>query len=96
MQRAQAVIADSEILRNFEGGIIVGGKAHVHLSRNRILENGFFGIGEEIPECDFREPEEPFAAIITGEDNYIPGPREPEGNFADDVCPDSLAFLKKP
>ncbi|MBI1742466.1 right-handed parallel beta-helix repeat-containing protein [Candidatus Acetothermia bacterium] len=94
VRRARAVITDSEISKHMQG-ILIGGKAQVHLSRNRIMQNGY-GVSAVIPECDHPQPEEPFAAMITGEDNYIPGPREPEGNFADDVCPDSLAFLKKP
>ena len=95
LHNARAVITDSEISKTGQG-IVIGGKAQVQLSRNRITENLHFGVGEEIPECDFREPEEPFAATITGEGNYIPRFREPEGNVGDDVCPDSLAFLKKP
>lgn len=89
---ARAEITDSVIFGNDEDGIVLRGSARAIIEGNEIIDNGSYGVALFQPPCfPF---DEVFEGHVSGKENTIPGPDEPNGNKKGAVCPSpELDFL---
>jgi len=87
---AQATVSKSTISENVHG-ILLEDSAQATIEGNLILSNEDYGV--VLFERPCFDTDRVFRGYVTGKQNTIPGPDEPDGNKKDAVCPEELDFL---
>jgi parallel beta-helix repeat protein len=82
-------ISGSTISGNWHG-IWLAGSAQAEIEGNTIFNNGSYGVVLYQQPC---YPDMIFKGHVSGKQNTIPGPPEPDGNGKGAVCPEELDFL---
>ena len=86
----QLGITESTISENGKTAVVIADAARVTLERNRITDNGWYGVYVYVTECSTKGREYEFTGRILGRENEIHS--NGRGNF----CPSELRFLTSP
>jgi len=72
-------------------GIGLWNSPQATIEGNKIVKNGGYGVGLYQGPCF--DTDRLFLGCVSGKQNIIPGPGNPDGNSKGAICPQKLSFL---
>jgi parallel beta-helix repeat protein len=89
---AEVQIIGLIISRNGGAGVSLSESVRITMVSNEVIRNGGYGVALRQRPC--YDTDEVFTGHVSGKQNTIPGPEEPDGNGKGAVCPSpELGFL---